>query len=276
MLDGVAAENRDARRRVVVFLALTFAVSAVFYALIIAAGTLRARDGLYVLGLMWTPGIVGIVTTLAFQRNLRGMGWGWGGTRYQAIAYVLPLLYGGAMYLAIWGLGLGGFSTANIGERSLPEFVGIAATLGVLLSLLTATGEEIGWRGVLVPQLARTSTLPRVALVSGAIWAVWHYPLLLFADYNNGGTPVLYGLACFTVFVVGLSFAFAWLRLRSGSFWPAALLHATHNLFIQSVFGSITTDTGPTEFFEGEFGLFGALAGVVVAVTVLRFGFKPD
>jgi membrane protease YdiL (CAAX protease family) len=81
-----------------------------------------------------------------------------------------------------------------------------------------------------------------VALISGVIWSVWHYPILFFADYN-ASTPAWYGAACFTVMVVGLSFAFAWMRLKSGSLWTAVLLHASHNLFIQRVFDPLTTDT---------------------------------
>jgi hypothetical protein len=46
------------------------------------------------------------------------------------------------------------------------------------------------------------------ALISGIIWSLWHYPILTFADYN-AGTPTWYGLTCFTVMVVSISFVFA-------------------------------------------------------------------
>jgi membrane protease YdiL (CAAX protease family) len=54
--------------------------------------------------------------------------------------------------------------------------------------------------------------------------------------------------------VVSLSFGFAWLRLRSGSVWPAAILHASHNLWVQGFFDRVTVDTGPTRWFVSEFG----------------------
>ncbi|MDX9864655.1 MAG: CPBP family glutamic-type intramembrane protease [Anaerolineaceae bacterium] len=44
----------------------------------------------------------------------------------------------------------------------------------------------------------------------------------------------------FTILVVGISTVFAWLRLQSGSLWPAAVLHASHNLFVQAIFTSLT------------------------------------
>ncbi len=97
--------------------------------------------------------------------------------------------------------------------------------------LSSALGEEIGWRGFLVPELAKRMSFARVSLLSGIIWTSWHSPILLFADYN-AGTNRWYALGCFAVTVTAASFLYAWLTLKSGSLWPAALLHASHNLFV--------------------------------------------
>lgn len=115
-----------------------------------------------------------------------------------------------------------------------------------------------------MPQLAKLTTFPKTALISGIIWSVWHYPILLFADYNSG-TPAWYGLTRFTVMVLGISFCFAWLRLKSGSLWTGTILHASHNLFIQGVFTPLTKDSGITEYVIDEFGAALAIAAVVVA-----------
>ena len=64
--------------------------------------------------------------------------------------------------------------------------------------------------------------------------------------------------------VVAMGFPFAWLRLRSGSVWPAAILHASHNLFVQAFFDRVTVDTGPTRWLTGEFGAGLALAFIAV------------
>jgi hypothetical protein len=82
---------------------------------------------------------------------------------------------------------------------------------------------------------------------------MWHYPLLLFADYNSG-TPHLYALSCFTVMVIGDAFIFAWFRLKSRSLWPAAMLHASHNLFIQGIFDRMTNPVGKSLYVTTEFG----------------------
>jgi hypothetical protein len=64
--------------------------------------------------------------------------------------------------------------------------------------------------------------------------------------------------------VIGISFVMAWLRLHSGSLWTGAILHATHNLWIQGVFDRVTGDTGPTEWIIGEFGI-----GLAIALAIL-------
>ena len=240
------------------FLVLTFGLSAIFYSLIIAAGSLGAHGGLYVLALMWSPGVSALITRLIFQHNVRGEGWGWGG-RWMALAYVLPLGYATAAYGLVWLTHLGGVDLSRF-KYGVATFL----VLGILQSLLSATGEELGWRGFLVPALAQRFSFTRVAIISGAIWAAWHVPLIVFADYN-GGTPSWYSVLCFVVMVIGLGFPFAWLRLRSGSVWPAAILHASHNLFVQAFFDRVTVDTGPTRWLTSEFGAALALAVVATA-----------
>ena len=97
---------------------------------------------------------------------------------------------------------------------------------------------------------------------------MWHYPILIFADYN-AGTPTWYSLTCFSVMVIGLGFVFAWMRLKSGSLWTGVVLHASHNLFIQAFFDPITTDTGKTKYITSEFGAALAVTVLVVAAYFL-------
>jgi membrane protease YdiL (CAAX protease family) len=239
------------------FLVLTFALSCIFYVLFARAKTLSAGGGLYVGMLMWCPGVSALITRLIFQRNVRGEGWAWAPTRYELAGYALPLAYAACAYAAVWIFDFGGVDLGRFKTNAF-RFV----TLGLALNLAFALGEELGWRGFLVPKLAERLSFAGTAAVSGIIWASWHMPLIIFADYN-GGTPTMYSIACFAVMVVGISFPIAWLRLRSGSVWPAALLHASHNLFIQGFFDVVTVDTGPTKYLLSEFGAVLALAAAI-------------
>jgi len=270
--------SRRTVQKTITYIVITFALSSVFYYLVISSGSLTAAYGIFSAGLMWCPGVAALLTQMVHHESPRDLGWSWGKRWYQVWSYLIPVLYSSVVYVFVWLTGLGRFSVvgflgnlaSQFGLQHVPIWITavgylvVTVALGTLVSCITALGEEIGWRGFLVPNLAKLTTYSRVALISGVIWSVWHYPILFFADYN-AGTPAWYGAACFTVMVVGLSFAFAWMRLKSGSLWTAVLLHASHNLFIQRVFDPLTTDTGLTRYVTGEFGAALAVISLVVA-----------
>jgi membrane protease YdiL (CAAX protease family) len=137
-------------------------------------------------------------------------------------------------------------------------------------SLFAALGEEIGWRGLLVPELAKRHRFTITALVSGIIWSIYHYPAILFADYNSAA-PLWYAMAMFTLMAIAASFSFAWLRLKSGSLWTPAILHASHNLFVQAIFDKMTlADFGLTPYLTTEFGVGLAIGYGLVAIYFWR------
>lgn len=243
------------------YLGLTFASSAVFWWIIVHG----AGMGGMVFWLMWCPGLSAIVTRLIFQRNVRGQGWLPGKPTWLLAGYFLPVVYATVAYGAIWLTGQGGVDLTKF-TTPVVTFV----VLGSLQSTLSATGEEIGWRGFLVPALAERMSLARTSVVSGLIWSVWHYPLIIFASYN-AGTATWYAIVCFTAMVVAMSFMLAWLRVRSGSFWPAALFHASHNLFVQGFFDVVTVDKGRTLWLTTEFGAALAIIAAIIVLVASRF-----
>lgn len=273
-----------ANKKIITFLSLVLVLSSIVYYFIFQSGSLHAAGGNLTLLLMWVPGVSGIITQLIYERSLRGMGWKLGKAKYLFLAYLLPLIYCLVVYGITWITGLGnvpnleflkevsstyGMTTTNP-TLIILMYSGVAAIIGLFGSLISATGEEIGWRGVFVPELAKITTFPKVALISGAVWAVWHLPAVFFADYNLPGVPTWYAASMFTIMVLGMSFAFAWLRLKSGSLWTAAILHASHNLFVQAIFTPLTQQNEVTPFIIDEFGVGLAIAGVVVAWLFIR------
>jgi membrane protease YdiL (CAAX protease family) len=146
----------------------------------------------------------------------------------------------------------------------------VLLTVGLFDKFSRALGEEIGWRGLLVPELLKVTTFRRTAIISGLIWGAWHIPAMLYADYGAAGTPMGFQLVCFVANIIAFSFIYAWLRLRSGSVWPAAILHAAHNLIVQSILDQATVDRGAAAWLTTEFGLGLVLAGLVLAWAMTR------
>ena len=183
------------------YLLLTLGFSAVLWALIIWSGHLGMGFGLVVPCLMWCPALAAFVTCRLLGRSFRSLAWRWPEGRYFAAGYFVPLGYAALAYGGVWILRLGGWNSdfvAAVAQRfqlrdmpawgSLTLYVLFMASAGVIRSLASALGEEIGWRGFLVPELAKQMSFTKLSLLSGVIWAAWHSPLLLFADYNEART----------------------------------------------------------------------------------------
>jgi len=272
------APDKD-RNQLLLYLLLAFGFSSLSYFLILRSGHIGSAGGLFVVSLMWSPALAAMVACKSFGQSLDRLGWKWGKPRYQVMSYFIPLLYATIAYVSVWLFHGGGFydrafvtrTAESFGLNALPQWLMIglyflfSGTAGMVLSCARALGEEIGWRGFLVPQLSKKFSYTMTSLISGVVWSLWHYPVLIFADYSSG-TPVWFELVCFTVMVISLSFVFAWFRLKSGNLWTCMLLHASHNLFIQQFFDPMTSDTGRTRYFIGEFGLALPLVSIVFAI----------
>lgn len=266
------------RTKIGIFVALTLALTTIAVTPVVRSGDMNAGNGFYMLATMWSPGVAGILTRLLTQRSLRGMGWIPRTPRMLAVAYILPVAYALPVYLLSWTMGIGGFEPSRWSfEPGMSPAVGLlmAATVGAAMGMISATGEEIGWRGLLVPELGKLTNFRNVAIISGIIWTVFHLPGLLGANYRGQGTPLAYSLLCFSIMIVSLSFIMAWLTLKSASFWPAAVLHATHNLFVQAVFDGATVESSTTNWLTGEFGAGLAITTAITAWLLIRLGGVP-
>lgn len=264
--------------RIVTFLALTFGLSSIFYGMIITGG--QGIDP-WVVPLMLCPSVSAVLTKLIFDRNLKGLGWMPGPAKWLGLAYLLPILYGAVVYGFTWLIGLGGFTTevaAGVAsELGMSDASGVQmvfvytlflGTIGFLrYSLPGAFGEELGWRGFLFPELQRMSSFTTASLIGGVVWALYHLPLILFSDYNSTA-PIAFQVVVFFISTVAFAFVNNWLRVRSGSVWPAVVLHSSHNIFFLNVFDPLMERYALTDFFVTEFGVGLMVINVLMALYV--------
>jgi membrane protease YdiL (CAAX protease family) len=224
---------------------------------------------------MWCPGIAAIITQIVFRGKLSDFGWRLGETKYLVLGIMTPFMYGLTIYGFVWVTGLGGYQppTLGIGNNELPGFLAfsVITLMGLIPACLAALGEEIGWRGLLIPELMRITSFTKATLITGTIWAAWHYPAIIFAEYHNE-VPLWFNLTTLTVSVFGLSVFTAWMRMKTGSIWPAVLWHGSHNVLIQTAFLRMTTDTGFTEYFVDDFGLGLVLTSLILGYIFWRKG----
>lgn len=139
-----------------------------------------------------------------------------------------------------------------------------------LINLAPALGEELGWRGWLLPKLIPLGAVPAI-LLSGIIWGLWHAPLILLG-HNYPDAPGWLGLTMMVGMCVLFGALFGWLRLRSDSVWPAALAHAVFNgagaTFLLFVMAGEHVDTTQATVL----GWSGWIVPLVLVVTLVATG----
>jgi len=273
---------RQTRKRIITYLLIAFGLSYTVWALIALdrpeGGGLGDLGGL----LQYSPAIGAFVTLLIYQRNVRGLGFRLGRARYLVLSYFVPLGVLVATYAVIYLLGLGAFDSGPLLEEAasvigisnpillMLAIIGLGATAGLLLPAFLGLGEEIGWRGFLVPELAKVRSFTGVALLSGAIWVAFHYPLVFIFGAERAGTPIIFQLLVLTIQGIAIGTILAWIRLMSGSLWTAVIFHAVLNAFGQGLFDPLTADTGITPYIAGEQGLALAISWSIVAFLFWR------
>ena len=104
-------------------------------------------------------------------------------------------------------------------------------TIAPFINTIPSFGEEVGWRGMLFPTLCELMPLRAAVIVSGAIWGIWHAPVIAMGhNYGMGyaGFPWT-GILVMTLACTVMGSCMAYLRLRTQSVWPCALAHGAFN-----------------------------------------------
>jgi uncharacterized protein len=169
-------------------------------------------------------------------------------------------------------------ATAVVWATPLASFVlpegGVAGPISgflilfVVETLTFSLGEEIGMRGYLQPRLMSLGRT-RALLLVGLLWATWHMPLLFLTPALSVGNKLI-GVPLFYGTIVAASFYIGYLRIYSGSLWPASIAHSVVN----AVLGPITLFTATSFpvlvnlYLLGGNGILILIGTVIAAIGV--------
>jgi hypothetical protein len=161
--------KKEILKQIITFLAITTFLSSVIFIWMFSG----ARDSMpAVMGMMWTPGISAILTSLIFKDIIRDYGWEPGKLKYLGYAYILPILVSIIAYGLVWLSGFAEFTTAEVVNYKwakllgftlpAPFLVGLFSKMLIVpfVALIFVLGEEIGWSGFLTPKLLKISSVP--------------------------------------------------------------------------------------------------------------------
>jgi len=170
---------------------------------------------------------------------------------------LLPALFLGAWLVAGSRSGVLEISALQGGPIASLWIVVVCFAHNLLLG--GSLGEEIGWRGFLLPALLRRMGPLAASVVLGVVWGLWHLPIDLAVGFGLHGIGAVVARV---FFAVPLSVLFTWFFLRSGgSMLVALLLHTSIN--VMGDLGLSSFEASGVVFFLGAT----AVALVVVVAS---------
>jgi uncharacterized protein len=150
-----------------------------------------------------------------------------------------------------------------------PSFAPQFLAFGIGAGIVAGWFEEIGWTGFAYPRLRAHFGALGGALLLGALWSVWHVPVvdsLGAASPHAAAWPAFF--MSFAALLVALRILIAWMYLNTGSVLGAQLLHASSTGFLVALGAP---DVSPAQ--EALWYLiYAGVLWAAVALVVATFG----
>jgi membrane protease YdiL (CAAX protease family) len=165
---------------------------------------------------------------------------------------VIPVLLSGFAWLlhtAFFGRTGGQFLTNNL----------FAAILILPVMIIGGGSEEVGWRGVLLPQLLNKMPAFNATIIVAAIWGIWHAPLWFIQGVPQYGSSFIF----FICGTFSLSFLLTVIYVRTKSVFVCILFHATANAYLY-----IGLDSWPKDITGG---IMIAATALIISIAIFKY-----
>jgi len=260
--------SRPALKGLAAFLLLCFGLTWGVELGIYLTGGLQPSSLTWLVAVMFLPGLSAVLAIKLVEKGgLRAYGIAWGRAPFYVLAWLYPFAF---LALGVLFVLLLGSADVDITLKSLRDevpqegmmpLIVLSLFLDPVLNFLPTLGEEYGWRGYLQAKLLGRFGLLWGLVLTGAVWGVWHAPLILMG-YNYSHHPDAVGVGMFTLWALLVGFILSWLRLRSGSVFPAALGHGAINAYAGL---GLYLAPSPDELYALPLGLPALLALAILA-----------
>src|SRR4029079_18708786 len=133
------------------------------------------------------------------------------GKRMWAFALIVSMLLAGLAYAVAIVLGVAELRDIDLTSSGMADCTLILSASLTFMTVLFL-GEEIGWRGYLLPRIQQLTSRRRAALVTGFIHGCFHLPLILLATtYDEFGSRwIVAPMVVLTITMGGVFYAYLW------------------------------------------------------------------
>lgn len=283
------------RKRIFIFLGLTFLIT---YAVELSAMNMMKNSqnkemlrSVMLIGVMFIPTLCMLLTRLitkeGFQNHFLKIAWNKSTARYYLLAWLAPpvlVFLGAALYFLLfrdnfdWNMSYIVDVYGKSGIQADPNTLRLtiisqsvaSIVFAPILNFIACLGEEWGWRGYLLPKMAKEFSLIPLMLLSGLIWGLWHAPIIA-GGHNYGFNYVGYpytGILMMCLFCVSVGVLLSYITMKTNSCIGAVIAHGSIN-GIASVGTYFTTDGGMMLLGPSAVGLIGGMGFTITSVILM-------
>ncbi len=228
-------------------------------------------------GIMFIPGITSIIVRkLITKENFSDAGLNFGNWKMYLHSYILiPFIFLVAFTLTAifidkpdWSLTA--FTKQFNYKLPLPPkqmILGIflaSMIFAPIINTIPAFGEELGWRGYLLPKLLPLGNF-KALIISGFIWGMWHIPFIIMLKMHYGEQKIL-GTIVFVIIATLLGIYIGYLRIISGSVFLASFAHGVFNAQFYGIGMVIFPNVNPV--LGGMSGIIGIFVLLIPAIQI--------
>lgn len=281
-------EKMIVKKRLRLFVAMTFVIAWTIFLLIPLCGLTygKVMSIVVIAVAMFVPALSSILTRLITKEGFGDMYLRphfKGNMKNYLLVYFGPaalLFLSAALYFLIFpgwydpelstlketAAHMGGLTASNL----LLIYMAVIIMIGPFINIIPTLGEELGWRGYLLPKLRMLLSDRAALVVTGIIHGMWHIPVIVMG-HNYGtsyiGYPYL-GIVAMIVFIFWLGVIEGYISIKMETVLPAAMIHSVVNagagLPIYLAKGEFNPILGPAAT-----GLIAGLPFIVIAVVLL-------
>ena len=229
------------------------------------------------------PGIAAILTRTILREGFRDLSFRlrgeWVG-KAMVVGWLAPLASGLVTYGLVWASGAARFRQGwhwgperlvGISIATMVPLRGFLVRMAVCLLYswflcLQSAGQEIGWRGYMLTRLYDAKVSVPI-FWNGLFAALWWLPFMLHDRRTPEPEPFAVSFFFFVAGTIASSYLIGYLRLRSGSIWPAVICSASVNSVLGVGFASFLD---ANEFVRGEVYLLNFAVWVLALLFVKR------
>lgn len=186
------------------------------------------------------------------------------------IGWLLPVAIAALTYVVVKRSRLSRFADEILSPKARLPLLAKLPLIALLLGPLMLT-EEYGWRVFFQARIFPSSPL-LAAVITGLIWAIWHWPLIRMG--YGFPTERGKGFATFTVWSVLLSIFLGWIHAQTGDVWGVSIAHMANNVIGASALSILVRGDRKRHLIDYGGLVSVAIFAVVCGVLVLAGGLR--